>query len=83
MASRHFLEYNVLVNSRRMAIEVIDDDMAAVLRQKTGAQRLAIVDALYDAAWRLIECNVQTRHPEWSDQQVRRAVAQRIAGAAD
>jgi hypothetical protein len=71
------------VSSRHLTPDVIDDDMAAVLRQKTGAQRLAIVDALYDAAWRLIECNVQTRHPEWTDQQVRQAVAQRIAGAAD
>lgn len=64
-------------------IEVIDDDMAAVLRGKTGAQRLAIVDTLYDVAWMLAESNVRSRHPEWSDDEVRQAVARRIAHETD
>ena len=64
-------------------IEVIDDDMAAVLRAKTGAQRLAIVDALYHTARMLVETNIRSVHPDWDDRAVRRAVAERIAGAAD
>lgn len=64
-------------------IEVIDDDMAAVLRGKTGAQRLAIVDALHRTARRLIETNIRSVHPGWNDQKVNRAVAERIARGID
>ena len=60
--------------------EVIDDDMAAVMRHKTGAQRLAIVDALYRSAWALIEGNIRRAHPDWDDTRVRTTVAGRIAG---
>jgi hypothetical protein len=63
--------------------EVVDDQMAEVLRRMTGAQRLRIVDSLYRAAWKLIETNVRSMHPEWDDQTVVRTVAARIAGGTD
>jgi hypothetical protein len=68
---------------RRLSTEVISDDMAAVMRRKTGGERLAIVDSLYRCAWVLIEGNVRSNRPEWTDLQVRTAVAARIAGRAD
>ena len=68
---------------RAPVIEVIDDEMAAVLGKKTGGERLKIVDALYDAAWQLAEWNVRLAHPDWSHSRVRSAVAQRIAHATD
>ncbi len=37
-----------------MVIEVLDEDHAAVLRQKSGAERLKIVDHLFRAVGRLI-----------------------------
>ena len=66
-----------------MVVEVVEDEMAAVLRRKTGAQRLRIVDALYRSAWNLIETNVRGSHPDWDDRQVRVAVAARIAVGTD
>lgn len=57
--------------------------MAEVMRRKTGAQRLQIVDALYRTAWALIEGNVRAAHPDWTDSQVKVAVAGRIAGGTD
>ena len=63
--------------------EVIEDVMAEVMRRKTGAQRLAIVDALYRSAWALIEGNVRRAHPDWNDVRVRATVAGRIAGGTD
>jgi len=72
-----------MMNRRRMVIEVVEDEMAAVLRRKTGAQRLKIVDALYRSAWNLIETNVRGSHPDWNEPQVRAAVAARIAGGTD
>ncbi len=74
---------HVMVPTRANTVEVIDDDMAVVMRRKTGAQRLAIVDALYRAAWAMIEGNVRQVHPTWDDVRVRAAVAERIAGGAD
>jgi hypothetical protein len=70
-------------SARKMVVEVVDNEMAAVLRRKTGAQRLKIVDSLYRSAWRLIETNVRCVHPDWNDLQVRAAVAARIAGGTD
>jgi hypothetical protein len=67
----------------RNSAEVVDDAMAEVLRRKTGAERLRIVDALYRAAWKLIEANVRATHTDWDDAQVRRAVAARIAGGTN
>ena len=71
------------MNSRRMVIEVVEDEMAAVLRRKTGVERLKIVDALYRSAWKLIEMNVRDSHPDWTASEVRSAVAARIAHGAD
>jgi hypothetical protein len=68
---------------RNMVIEMVDDDMAMVLRHKTGAERLHIVDSLYHAAWNLIESNVRSRNSGWTPQQIRRAVAERIARGTD
>jgi hypothetical protein len=68
---------------RKPVVEVVDDDMAEVLRRKSGWGRLKIVDALYRTAWELIEGNVRHDHPDWDQQRVRRAVAQRIAGGSD
>ena len=71
------------MDRREPVIEVVDDDMAEVLRRKTGAQRLKIIDALYRTAWQLAESNIRSRHPDWSPLQIQRAVAQRIAGGTD
>jgi hypothetical protein len=68
---------------RRLSTEVITDEMAAVMRRKTGAERLAIVDSLYRCAWALVEGNVRTTHPDWNDTRVKTAVAARIAGGAE
>jgi hypothetical protein len=73
----------VLVVARQTNLEVIDDAMADVLRRKTGTQRLQIVDALYRAAWKLIEANIRANHADWDDARVRRAVAARISGGTD
>ena len=48
------------MDRREPVIEVVDDDMAEVLRRKTGAQRLKIIDALYRTAWQLAESNIRS-----------------------
>jgi len=60
-------------------IEVLDDPMAAVLRQKTGAERLAIANGWFLSAQRMLTSHLRTEHPDWSDEQIAREVARRIS----
>ncbi len=60
-------------------IEVVDDQMAAVLRQKSGAERLAIANGLFLSARRMLTSHLHFEHPEWSDEQIAREVARRLS----
>jgi hypothetical protein len=48
-------------------IEVVDEALAAVLRKKTQAQRVAMIFAANRTMRLLIEGNLRTQHPEWSN----------------
>jgi hypothetical protein len=63
-------------------IEVVDDRMAAVLRSKTGADRLRIIDALYRTARQLIEASVRELHPDWEHERVYRETVRRLSHGA-
>jgi hypothetical protein len=56
--------------------------MAAVLRQKTGAGRLAIADRLYTHARQMLLHHLRARHPDWDDHQVGREAARRLSHGA-
>ncbi|MEX2316388.1 MAG: hypothetical protein WD669_04490 [Pirellulales bacterium] len=60
-------------------IEVVDDQMAAVFRAKSPAERLAIAHGMWRSASRMITSMVQDQNPEWADDRVRREVARRIS----
>lgn len=65
-------------------IEVIDDATAAMLRSKTVAEKLAMLDQMWVFARELVTAGVKDQHPEWSELQVRREVARRMShGAVD
>jgi Rv0078B-related antitoxin len=66
------------MESRIPTIEVVDDTVADVLRNKSVAERLAIVDGLRRLAREVIRANVAREHPEWSEAQFRRQVARRM-----
>jgi hypothetical protein len=63
-------------------IEVVDDAVADVLRTKTPAERVAMIGACNRTMRALIEGALKTRHPEWDDATIKRAVAQRMAGGS-
>jgi hypothetical protein len=63
----------------RGQIEVVDDALADVLRQKTGAERLAIANGLFLSARRMLTSYLRTQHPDWSDPQIAREVARRLS----
>ncbi len=63
-------------------IEVVDDEMAAILRHKTGAERLAIASGMFASARRMLLSHLRATHPEWSQQQILREAARRLSHGA-
>ncbi len=64
---------------RRFTDEVLSDEMAAILRDKTPVERLRIAFGMHRFARRLIELNSRRDHPDWSEAELVRHVAQRMS----
>lgn len=63
-------------------IEVMDDAMAEIYRQMTGAQRLAIASGMYASARRMLLSHLRATQPDWSDEQIIREAARRLSHGA-
>lgn len=63
-------------------IEVVDEQLAEVLRQKTPAERLEMADAIWVFARDTIKTVLRQEHPEWDEAQLQREVAQRLSHGA-
>ncbi|MEW5946696.1 MAG: hypothetical protein AB1742_10905 [bacterium] len=63
-------------------IEVLDDGVARILREKTPQQRLAVAFGLWDSAKKMLTGFVRSQHPEWSDSRVESEVAGRLSHGA-
>jgi len=63
-------------------IEVLDDEMAAVLRAKTGAERLKIASGLFAAARRMIASQLAAEHPDWGAARIQEETARRLLHGA-
>jgi len=63
-------------------IEVIDEEMARVLRAKTGAERLRIASGMYAAARRMLLSSLAADHPDWDSQRVIEEAARRLSHGA-
>jgi hypothetical protein len=62
--------------------EPLDPVMVEVLRKKTGAERLAIAFGMFTMAREMLTASLRARHPDWTDDQVRREVAHRLSHGA-
>jgi hypothetical protein len=60
-------------------IEVVDNDVAAVLRTKTPAERLAMIFAANRTMRRTIEGALRTWHPDWTNEEIRHEIARRMS----
>jgi hypothetical protein len=65
-----------------MRFDVMDDEMAEILRSKTGAQRLAIANGMYASARRMLLSHLRTEHADWDDQRLRLEAARRLSHGA-
>ena len=60
--------------------DVIDDDLAALLRAKSPAEKVAMVDAANRTARLLAAAGVRHLHPDWTEVQVCAEVVRRETG---
>jgi hypothetical protein len=67
---------------RLRRIAILDDRMAELLRSKTEAERFAMIDRSWRFARQMIQAMIVHEHPDWSEDQVRRAVARRMSHGA-
>ena len=65
--------------ARRFTDEILSDDMAAILRDKSTAERLAIASGMWRFARQLIERTTKTQHPEWTDTELQSHVSRRMS----
>ena len=63
-------------------IEVMSEEMAVVLREMSGAERLRIADEMFASARRMLMSHLRSMHPEWDDAQVAREAATRLSHGA-
>jgi len=64
-------------------IEVVDDQVAAALKRKTPAERLAMVFEANRTMRALIAGHLHSTHPEWDEDQVQAEVARRMLHGSD
>ena len=60
-------------------IEVVDDKMAQVLRDKTGAERLQIASEMFSSARKMIISTLRSQHPDWDEHKVNKQAARRLS----
>jgi len=61
-------------------MEVVDNDMAAVLRRKSACERLQIADRMWIGARSVIRASILSQNPTWTADEVNRAIAKRVLG---
>lgn len=64
-------------------IEMVDDAVAAVLRGKTPAERIALAASANRTARALLASRIRSQHANWTDEQVHREVARRLTRGAN
>jgi hypothetical protein len=63
-------------------VEVVDDQIAEILKRKTPAERLAIGFNMWISTRTMLLSHIKHTHPEWSQQDVEREVARRLLHGA-
>ena len=64
---------------RTLRFEMVDDDMAHVLRSKTGGERLRIASDMFATARRMIGSHLAAQHPDWSAEQIQKEISRRVS----
>ncbi len=65
-----------------LRFEIVDEAMATVLRQKTGAERLEIASRMFGGARRMLMNHLRSEHPDWDEDQIVKEAARRLSHGA-
>ena len=60
-------------------LEIIDDVMAQVLREKTPQQRLAIAFNMWNSAKIQLTNYLRSQHLDWNEKMIQKEVARRLS----
>jgi hypothetical protein len=66
-----------------LRIEVIDWPFASVLAAKSPAERAWMIEDCQRLARIILAAGERSRHPDWSEEQIARAVTDRVIHGAD
>ncbi len=64
-------------------IEIIDEQLAAALRQKSPAEKIEMIAAANRTARLLAAAGVRYQHPDWDDERVRMEVIKRVSSGTN
>ncbi len=62
--------------------DVVDDDMARILRGMTGAERLKIANGMFVSARRMLASHLAAEHPDWDQNRIEQETVRRISHGA-
>ena len=62
--------------------DVVDDEMARILRGMTGAERLKIANDMFVSARRMLASHLAAEHPDWDQERIEQETARRISHGA-
>jgi hypothetical protein len=62
--------------------DVVDDEMARILRGMTGAERLRVANSLFVSARRMLASHLAAEHPDWDQDRIELETARRISHGA-
>jgi hypothetical protein len=66
------------LRNQPLVVEVVEPEMAAVLRDKTEAERYSIALGLWHFARNTIRRQLAADHPDWTQDQVYREATRRL-----
>lgn len=64
---------------RKFYVEIMEDAMADILRQKTPLDRLRIAGRMWLSARVVLRGSIRTFHPDWTEEQVHREMVRRLS----
>jgi hypothetical protein len=68
------------MSAEQPPIEVIDDQMAEIMRAKSPAEKVAMVSAANRTARLLAAAGTRHLHPDWSEDQIQAEIIRRVCG---
>jgi hypothetical protein len=60
-------------------IEIIDDCMAQIFREKTPQERLAIAFGMWKSAKMMLTTYLRSSHPDWDERKIHEEVVKRLS----